>query len=127
MVRTAFDGFTIGDFGRLSGFRAKFGFRSIQNNVQVHFAQCRKSRFAWFRRRAEYDGGIFFSQAVNGGRHFLVIALGFRFDGHDDLRFRESGGASLIGYARSQKVSEVTVTDNLEDATISPATAFPMD
>ena len=84
------DGLAVSDLGRADvGFHAEFALHAVDDDLQVQLAHARDDGLAGFLVRAHAERRVLLRQAVEGDAHFLLVALGLRFHGNVDHRFRK--------------------------------------
>ena len=84
------DRLAVGDLGRTDvGVDLEFTQHPIDDNFQVQFAHALDDRLSAFGIGRDPERGVFVGQAVKGGAHFFLVALGFRLDGDFDDRIGE--------------------------------------
>src|SRR5699024_2677716 len=89
----AFDRLAVGDL-RLAdiGFDMEFALHPVDEDVQMQFTHTGDDGLTGFIVGVYLECGIFFHETLNSHTEFLLVALGFGFDGHFDDRLGERHG-----------------------------------
>src|SRR5271163_3053680 len=89
-LHRAADGFAIGDL-RLADIRfdLEFALHAVDDDFQMQLAHAFDDGLAGLGVGMHAEGRIFLGQTLQGETHFLLVDLGFRFNGYGNHRFRE--------------------------------------